>query len=102
GALRARKVRIDRSAADPFTTREVLDSLKDLPLQGERVIVQRFGTLNVELDRALQARGAEVSEIPTYRWSLPKDTEPLENLVAELLGGTIDAVAVTNAEQVRN
>ena len=102
GALRARKVRIDRSAADPFTTKEILDSLKDLPLQGARVIVQRFGSLNVELDRALEARGAGVSEIPTYRWSLPADRQPLERLVAELLGGTIDAVAVTNAEQVRN
>ena len=102
GALRARKVRIDRSAADPFTTREVLGSLEDLSLRGERVIVQRFGSLNVELDRALEARGAVVSEIPTYRWSLPADRRPLENLVAELVGGRIDAVAVTNAEQVRN
>ena len=50
-ALRARGVRIDRSAADPFTTKEVLISLEDLPLQGERVIVQRYGSVNVELDR---------------------------------------------------
>ena len=32
GALRARGVRMDRSAADPFTTKEILDSIKDLHL----------------------------------------------------------------------
>src|SRR5215813_11980173 len=50
-ALRARGVRIDRSATDPFTTKEVLASFEDLSLQGERVIVQRHGSANVELDR---------------------------------------------------
>ena len=102
GALRSRGVRIDRAAADPFTTREILDSVKDLDLQGARVIVQRFGSANVELDRALEARGAQVTEIPTYRWSLPADTKPLENLVGALERGEIDAAVFTNAEQARN
>lgn len=44
GALRSRSVRIDYSAADPFTTREILQSLGDIPLQGKRVIIQRFGS----------------------------------------------------------
>src|SRR5262245_56755138 len=74
GALRQRGVRIDYSAADPFTTHEVLDELGGLRLEGERVIVQRYGSVNRELDAALEARGAEVVEIPTYRWSLPPDT----------------------------
>jgi uroporphyrinogen-III synthase len=102
GALRSRKVRIDRSAADPFTTKEILESIKDVDLKGQRVIIQRFGTVNAELDRALEARGAQVTEIPTYRWSLPKDTQPLENLVGALERGELDAVAFTNAEQARN
>jgi len=102
GALRARKVRIDRSAADPFTTKEVLAAIGDEPLQGARVIVQRYGSANAELDRALAARGAEVVEIPTYRWSLPQDTKPLADLIAALERREIDAVAFTNAEQVRN
>jgi len=101
-ALRARGVRIDRAAADPFTTTEVLASLKDLPLRGERVIVQRHGAANVELDRALEARGAAVVEIPTYRWALPADTAPLEALIGALERGEVHAVALTNAEQVRN
>jgi uroporphyrinogen-III synthase len=102
GALRARGVRIDRSAADPFTTHEVLDCIKDVLVKGERVIVQRYGVANVELDRALEARGAQVIEIPTYRWSLPEDTRPLESLIAALERGEMHAAVFTNAEQVRN
>jgi uroporphyrinogen-III synthase len=101
-ALRSRKVRIDRSAADPFTTHEVLALLADIPLKGERVIVQRFGVTNMALDEALQAAGATIIEIPTYRWSLPADTGPLEALVGGLERGEIDAAVFTNAEQVRN
>ena len=100
GALRSRKVRIDRSAAEPFTTKEVLDCIEDVDVKG-RVIVQRHGSVNVELDRALEARGAQVTEIPTYRWSLPADTAPLERLGA-LERGELHAVVFTNAEQARN
>lgn len=102
GALRARGVRIDRSAADPFTTHEVLEAIKDLALQGERVIVQRYGVVNVELAQALEARGAAVIEIPTYRWSLPADTGPLAALIGALERDEMHAVVLTNAEQVRN
>ena len=101
GALRSRKVRIDRSAAEPFTTKEVLDCIGDVDVKG-RVIVQRHGSVNVELDRALEARGARVTEIPTYRWSLPADTAPLERLIGALQRGELHAVVFTNAEQARN
>ena len=102
GALRSRGVRIDRSAADPFTTKEILESIRDISLEKSRVIIQRFGSVNAELDRALEARGAQVAEIPTYRWSLPADTGPLEGLVAALERGEIHAAVFTNAEQARN
>jgi uroporphyrinogen-III synthase len=102
GALRARGVRIDREAGDPFTTHEVLAAVVDVELRGERVIVQRYGTVNTELDRALEARGAQVVEIPTYRWSLPQDTRPLAELIGALERREMDAAVFTNAEQVRN
>ena len=102
GALRARGVRIDRSATDPFTTREVLAAIGDAPLAGQRVIVQRYGVANAELDQALAARGAEVVEIPTYRWSLPADTTPLRELIGALERRQVDAAVFTNAEQARN
>ena len=101
-ALRTRGVRIDRSAAEPYTTREVLATIADLELLNARVIVQRYGVLNAELDQALAARGAEVAEIPTYRWSLPQDTQPLAELIGALERREMDAAVFTNAEQVRN
>jgi uroporphyrinogen-III synthase len=95
-------VRIDRHAAAPFTTAEVLAAIADVSLAGERVLVQRYGAANVELDAALAARGAEVLEIPTYRWSLPADTAPLERLVEAVQRDEVDAVLFTNGAQARN
>ena len=102
GVLRSRKVRIDRAAAEPYTTAQVLESIGDLALRGERVLVQRHGERNVELERALRARGAEVVEIPTYRWALPEDTRPLESLIAALEAGEVDATVFTSASQAHN
>jgi uroporphyrinogen-III synthase len=102
GVLRGRGVRMDFSAKDPFTTHEVLDMLAQIPVAGERVVVQRYGVTNVELEEALEARGAQVIEIPTYRWSLPEDTGPMVNLMDALERGGVDAVAITNAAQVYN
>jgi uroporphyrinogen-III synthase len=100
--LRARNVRIDRGARDPFTTHEVLETLEATPLAGVRVIVQRYGAANVELEHALTERGAEIVDIPTYRWALPDDTAPLVALIDALERREIDAVAFTNAAQVHN
>lgn len=102
GPLRARGVRIDRSAAEPYTTKEVLEAAAGVELAGARAIVQRFGVANAELAGALRARGAAVLEIPTYRWSLPPDTRPLVELVGSLERGEVDAAVFTNAEQARN
>ena len=102
GALRARGVRIDLSAKEPFTTAEVLAALDGLAMQNERALVQRYGVANIELEEALRAKDAEVIEITTYRWGLPTDTKPLIRLMDALQRREIDAVAVTNAAQVYN
>ena len=102
GALRQRGVRIDRSAADPFTTAEVLEALGDVELKGGWVVVQRHGGANEKLDLALERRGARVTEIPTYRWALPKDTAPLVALMDALDAGGIDAAVFTSASQAHN
>jgi uroporphyrinogen-III synthase len=102
GALRSRGVRMDISAKDPFTTMQVIEALQASPLAGARVIVQRYGGANRELDEALKARGAQEVEIPVYRWSLPADIRPLVDLMDALERRQIDAVTVTNAAQVHN
>jgi uroporphyrinogen-III synthase len=102
GELRSRNVRIDFSARDPFTTREVLAAIAHLDLAGAHVLVQRYGDVNSELNQALAERGALVTEVATYRWSLPEDTRPLEHLIDELVRGAVDAVIFTSASQVIN
>lgn len=101
-ALRSRGVRIDLSAQEPYTTAEVLAELDALSLTGERVVVQRYGAKNPELDRGLSAKGAAVIEIPLYRWSMPDDIQPLVDLIGALERREIDAVAFTSASQVHH
>jgi uroporphyrinogen-III synthase len=101
-ALGARKVRIDFSADDPFTTHEVLAQLRAVPLRGKRIVVQRYGETNRELEGALESEGASVTEIATYRWAVPEDTAPLVRLIDALGRGAIDLVAFTSASQASN
>ena len=101
-ALRSRGVRIDLSAADPFTTVEVLTALREVPIEGGRVLVQRYGATNEKLAEALHARKAEVVEVPTYRWALPSNTAPLVALMDSLDAHRIDATVFTSASQAQN
>jgi uroporphyrinogen-III synthase len=100
--LRGRNVRIDISAEEPYTTVEVLAAIGNVELSGERVLVQRYGETNLGLEEGLEARGAAVIELPTYRWALPRDIVPLLRLLDALERGEIDAAVFTSAAQVRN
>jgi uroporphyrinogen-III synthase len=100
--LHSREVRIDRVASDPFTTHEVLAEMHGTPLRGKRIVVQRYGETNRELQAALENEGADVIEIVTYRWGLPGDTAPLLRLIGALARDEIDLVAFTSASQASN
>jgi len=100
--LHSRKVRIDRAASDPFTTHEVLAEMQKTSLRGKRVVVQRYGETNRELQTTLESEGAVVIEIVTYRWTLPEDTAPLRRLIDALGHDEIDLMAFTSASQARN
>ena len=102
GELNARGVAIGRRARTPFTTPMVLEALADVDLAGARVMVQRFGAENRELREGLQARGARVDELSTYRWALPRDLEPLRRLLTALAERRVDAVVFTSAVQIQN
>jgi uroporphyrinogen-III synthase len=100
--LRGRSVRIDISAEEPYTTVEVLAAIRGVSLSGEPVLVQRYGETNLGLEEGLEARGAKVIEVPTYRWALPRDIGPLIRLLDALERREIDAAVFTSASQVRN
>jgi uroporphyrinogen-III synthase len=100
--LNSRGVRIDLRAASPFTTETVMAALAEIPLQGSKVLVQRYGAANPSLCQQLEARGAAVEEITTYRWALPGDTRPLAALLQALKGRRVDALIFTSAVQMHH
>lgn len=100
--LRSHQVRIDHSAKEPYTTTEVIAALEPVALRGARVVVQRYGETNWELQKILQEKHAEVIEIATYRWGLPENTRPLVELMDALERNEIDVVAFTSASQAVN
>ena len=100
--LRAHALRIDLITEEPHTTVQLLQAVASVQLTGERVVVQRYGESNVELEAALRARGADVVELPSYRWSLPPDTRPLARLLDAFEHNEVDAVVFTSASQARN
>jgi uroporphyrinogen-III synthase len=61
---------------------EVLAHLLREDLTGRRVAVQLYGDPCPELTGGLRDAGAEVVEIPVYRWARAADPEPLRRLVA--------------------
>ncbi|MGH8596144.1 MAG: uroporphyrinogen-III synthase, partial [Gammaproteobacteria bacterium] len=101
-ALRSREIRIDVETASPFTTVELLSALDHLDLREQAVTVQRHGGANPVLIAGLRARGAAVTELSAYRWSLPQDTAPLLRLLDALHLGTVDVLVVTSASQIEN
>ncbi len=102
GPLGARGVRIALRAAAPFTTEPVLAAVSGVALRGGRVLVQRYGATNRPLRAALEAFGAQVEEIVTYKWGMPADTAPLERLLAALAESRVDAVLFTSAVQIHH
>lgn len=100
--LREWSVRIDYRAPEPNTWRELVQMLDDerVPLADRTVAVQEYGKPSIELCDALQQRGAEVLPVPVYRWTLPEDTQPLEDAVRRTIAGEFDALMWTSAFQL--
>jgi uroporphyrinogen-III synthase len=102
GELNARGIRIDIRAASPFTSEMVLAAISGIEVENCSVLVQRYGAANQALTAALEARGAAVQEIATYRWALPTNTQPLIDLLAALAERRVDAVVFTSAVQMHH
>ena len=101
-ALRRHDVPIQVTAAEPYTTRELLDAMAPLDLDGKSVGLVHYGEKNVALAAALAARGAHLEELFLYEWQLPEDVEKLNVLVGEIIDGRVDAIAFTSQIQCRH
>lgn len=100
--LRENNLQPTLAVPEPNTWRDLLKALDDLgrSLKGMSVAVQEYGVPNVELLKAIEARGANVTRVPVYHWRLPEDTGPLTDAVRAILRGEVDVVLFTNAVQV--
>ncbi len=90
-------------AHEPSTWRELLDDLSaQVTLTGQRVAVQEYGVANRDLLAGLEARGAMVTAVAVYRWTLPVDREPLCRALKAIADGQADVALFTSASQVVN
>ncbi|MCW2695704.1 MAG: Uroporphyrinogen synthase [Modestobacter sp.] len=102
GAIRGEGL-VDAWSPASESSAEVLTHLlsgAEGPLPGRRIAVQLHGDPLPELVSGLQAAGAEVLQVPVYRWVPPEDTGPLRRLVTVIAARGVDAVTFTSAPAV--
>lgn len=96
GAIRASGLRESWSPASESSS-EVLAHLLEHDLTGARVAVQLHGEPLPFLVEALDQAGADVVQVPVYRWETPPDTNALDKLVESASLGGVDALTFTSA-----
>ena len=86
------------------TGAEIVEHLEQLGVVGKRIAVQRDGGVDLphSLAAMIRALGADVVEVPVYRWKLPDDVQPAQRLLAAVAAARIDAVTFTSAIAVDN
>ena len=100
-ALRAFGLQPTLTVPEPNTWVDLISVLDEYrPVKGLRVAVQEYGKSNPDLLKALNQRGAEVFQVPIYRWALPEDLGPLRQMLNNIIDGTVSVLLVTNAAQV--
>jgi uroporphyrinogen-III synthase len=86
---------------EPNTWVDIISTLDEYrPVKGLRVAVQEYGASNPDLLDSLRQRGAEVFQIPMYRWALPEDLGPLRHTLGKVIADKVSALLITNAVQV--
>jgi uroporphyrinogen-III synthase len=96
GAIRASGL-VDAWSPPSESSAEVLDHLLEMGVEGLRIAVQLHGEPLPDVVESLEMAGAEVIEVPVYRWLPPVDLGPLDRLIDTVLCGGIDVLAFTSA-----
>lgn len=97
GAIRAAGLREAWSPASESSSEVLAHLIAGGDLAGKRIAVQLHGEPLPDVVRTLQLAGAEVIEVPVYRWAPPADTAPLHRLIQLVGAAAVDAVAFTSA-----
>ncbi|MBB4931950.1 uroporphyrinogen-III synthase [Lipingzhangella halophila] len=96
GAIRAAGLTEEWSPPSESSA-EVLDYLLHSDLDGLRVAIQLHGEPLPDFTAALRMAGADVVEVPVYRWTEPEDVAALDRLIEAVLARSVDAVTFTSA-----
>jgi uroporphyrinogen-III synthase len=96
GAIRAAGL-VEHWSPGSEASAELLDHLLESGVAGLRIAVQQHGEPLPEFIDSLRHAGAEVLEVPVYRWTGPADPGPLERLLDAVLAGQVDAMSFTSA-----
>ncbi len=100
-ALKAENLAPDVRDSDG-TVRGLEEQLEAVDLSGARIWVQLHGEPAPELVQFLMGKGAQDVHTLLPYLNIPPEQATLEQLHAEIQGGSIDAICFTTAVQVRN
>ncbi len=81
---------------------EVLAIVLDESIDGKRVALQQYGEDSPELSSTIIDAGAELIEVPIYRWKRPLDDQPALKLIEASCERRLDAVTFTSAPAIQN
>ncbi|MFH8787532.1 uroporphyrinogen-III synthase [Streptomyces roseoverticillatus] len=81
-------------------TGELLTWLLARDLTGRRIAVQEHGVPLDGFSDALRERGAEVIDVPVYRWTPPEDTDAVRRLVEQTVRREVHALTFTSAPAI--
>ena len=99
GAIRAAGL-TEHWSAPGESCEEILAQLLAEGVAGRRIAVQLHGGPQTSFVEVLRSAGADVVEVPVYRWQARPDATPVRRLVDQIVGGQVDAVTFTSAPAV--
>ena len=99
GAVRAHGL-AEAWSPESESMEEVVLHLLEEGVVGKRVALQLHGEPFPEAVATLTRAGAEVMEIPVYRWVPAEDPRPLQKLVDQACAGQVDCITFTSAPAV--
>jgi uroporphyrinogen-III synthase len=102
GAVRAAGLREAWSPESESSAGVLSHLLEHHQLPGKRIAVQLHGEPLHDVVDALRAAGAEVIEVPVYRWVPPEDERPLHQLLEATASRAVDAMTFTSAPAAVN
>lgn len=84
------------------TTNDVVAHLDSLDLTGCRCAIVFDGNDNSAIIETARQRGADVVELPIYRYAVPDRTTDIEELIRDIIAGNVDVVTFTASPAIRH